>query len=169
MARKRVATVARGVSSTPDAGAAASTEVRIRTRVRVRVRSRPAPPPRTRTRKKPLKYNPDWPKIAVARMAAHAESGVFEGENLIYLVNLYLFSSLLYYKYHVSFMSDEVFDALCRYLHGKYDELRDAGVWWVGKTVTRGNLEAGTCLGVTYPTGIVMMANEYLKTRRRRR
>lgn len=57
-------------------------------------------------------------------------------------VALYIVSSLLYYKFSCTIMSDATFDALCQYLLENYDEV--VGPSPVGKLVDKESLEAGT-------------------------
>ncbi len=47
----------------------------------------------------------------------------FKSPNLVKLVNAYLISSILYYEYDISIMSDYEYDNLCKSLLEKFDEI----------------------------------------------
>jgi len=99
----------------------------------------------------------------VERVASGVDAGVdLEAYNLITLTNVYLVAACLYYDHDSPLISDGAFDALCVYLHDHYDEMVDAGVYWVGTVIVLQNLAAGTCVGVEYPKGILDMVDQHL-------
>lgn len=77
----------------------------------------------------------------------------------ISLCNLYLYASESYYCWDMSVMTDGLFDKLCAYLLGQYDVLEMVGVWHVGRDIVKGNLEAGTCIGVDFPVPVQNVAH----------
>jgi hypothetical protein len=59
------------------------------------------------------------------------------------LFNLYLLTSILYYKHDVSFISDEIFDRLCELLVERKDETHKS-IFWHGKLFDLEMLKAGS-------------------------
>lgn len=47
----------------------------------------------------------------------------FNQNNLVALVNAYIFGSVLYYEFDISIMTDYEFDMLCKKLLERYDEI----------------------------------------------
>ena len=78
------------------------------------------------------------------RVVDEIEAGAaFEDYSLITLTTLYLIACYLYYEMMAPPLSDEKFDALCKYLCGQVDELEGAGVWHA-ELFERESLAAGT-------------------------
>lgn len=86
--------------------------------------------------------------------------------NFIAETNIYLYCSYAYYELNESLMSDLMFDLLCSWLYENYDILAFMGVWWVGKTIVKDNLKAGTCLGVEYPKMVRDTATQMVRYKR---
>ena len=82
----------------------------------------------------------------------------FDSLRLIPLTNIYLFCSYAYYEKDVSLLSDGTFDKLCKYLYDMWEFMEAEGVWHVGTLILEDNLKAGTCLRVTYPPAVQVIA-----------
>lgn len=82
----------------------------------------------------------------------------FEDVGYVGLCNLYLFASYAYYELNDPFISDDLFDRLCKHLYNDWDFLAASGVWHVNLVITEDNLRAGTCLGVNYPEAVKEIA-----------
>lgn len=97
----------------------------------------------------------------VNKLIADLETGKTEltKYNHISLCNLYLYASECYYAHDTSVMTDGMFDKICKYLLEQFDVLEMVGVWHVGRNIVRGNLEAGTCIGVTFPVPVQNIAH----------
>jgi len=82
-----------------------------------------------------------------------------ESLRLIPLTNIYLFCSYAYYEKDVSLLSDGTFDKLCKYLYDMWEFMEAEGVWHLGTLILEDNLKAGTCLRVTYPPAVQVIAD----------
>lgn len=72
---------------------------------------------------------------------------------LIALHNIYMVSSYAYYKQNHSYMRDDVFDSICKYLLENFEEARKV-VRHPEKYLDKSLLQAGTGFALDYPTEI---------------
>ena len=87
----------------------------------------------------------------------------------IHLVNLYLLTSILYYEYGHTFMSDSAFDQLCQYILKRIEKAKQ-NVWYPSLLAEEG-LEAGTGyhLRGRYPMAIKRIAADIANPRQRKK
>lgn len=86
----------------------------------------------------------------------------FERFNPIQLHTLYLLTSICYYKFHSSFMPDQLFDKLCVYMLENYEEFKSV-VRYPEKTLSKESLRAGTGFDIELPSTIWCLAEAFLK------
>lgn len=75
---------------------------------------------------------------------------------VIYLHNLYLVTSYLYYEMNISMISDSLYDKLCGYIHDHLEEFMV--MCWHKQTLDAELLRAGTGSSLDYPQAIIEIA-----------
>ena len=82
--------------------------------------------------------------------------------NLKVLYSDYLFHSYLYYKKHISIIRDEEFDAICKELLARWEEVAHRFKY----LTTKEDLEAGTGYAIQYPHGMMRAFEALLLTKK---
>lgn len=84
----------------------------------------------------------------------------FDKISVIDLHTIYLVTSLGYYDLHESYISDNNYDKLCRYMLLHYEKFKGK-VRHPEKTLDKDSLTAGTGYAIKYPSAIHEIVNAY--------
>ena len=87
---------------------------------------------------------------------------LFQEFSTIDLHNVYLMTSLAYYKHNRSYISDISFDKLCKYMLDNYNEFVSV-VRHPEKLLTKDDLMAGTGFALEYPGAIHHILDMYMR------